>query len=153
MPDATAAIRARLRTFANPKIAAHAKRFFKTGRGQYGEGDEFLGVRVPVLRKLARSKNLWERRVAVIATFRFIKHGSFDDALAISARLLEDKEDLIDKAVGWMLREIGNRDRAVAERFLREHCRRMPRTMLRYAIEKSPDAERKAYLAPDRLAR
>lgn len=230
----TLAIRARLRTLANPKIAAHSSRFFKTGPAGYGAGDRFLGIRVPDVRKiarefrgaplaaalallrsplheerllalvlmvdlferggdteraaiyeqylkhtpryvnnwdlvdtsapqivgayletrdravlydLARSPHLWERRVAIIATFWFIKRKSFDDTLAISKLLLEDREDLIHKATGWMLRELGNRDRAAAEAFLREHYGAMPRTMLRYAIEKLPEPRRKAYLA------
>jgi 3-methyladenine DNA glycosylase AlkD len=228
-----ATIRARLRSLADPRIGGDAQRFFKTGPGDYGHGDRFLGIRVPVLRKvarglraaplaavfallrspfheerlaallilvdrhargtaaerrrvyegylkhvpkhvnnwdlvdssahyivgaqlegrdrgvlyeLARSPHLWSRRVAIIATFWFIKHGSFGDTLAIAELLLDDREDLIHKATGWMLREVGNRDRAVAERFLRRHCRRMPRTMLRYAIEKLPERTRRAYL-------
>ena len=233
-----AAIRARLRELADPKIAAHSSRFFKTGLGEYGAGDRFLGIRVPTIRKLARefrgapldaclallrsplheqrllalvlmvdlygrgdddaraaiyeaylahtpryvnnwdlvdtsapaivgahletrpsnlrggvlselaaSPNLWERRVAIIATQRFIRARRFDDTLAIATLLLNDREDLIHKAVGWMLREIGNRDREVEERFLRRHHAAMPRTMLRYAIEKLPEARRRAYLA------
>jgi 3-methyladenine DNA glycosylase AlkD len=220
-------------SLANRRIAAQAARFFKSGAGEYGEGDRFVGVRVPVLRRLARefrtasvatalallrsplheerllallllvdaygradergreriyagyrralprfvnnwdlvdtsapnivgrhlehgsrahlyelarSRNLWERRVAVLATFWFIKHGDFADTLAIAEHLLADEHDLIHKAVGWMLREVGNRDRATAARFLDRHHDRMPRTMLRYAIEKLPTAARRAYL-------
>ena len=99
-----------------------------------------------VLHELARSPHLWSRRVAIIATFCFIRQGSFDDTLAIAEQLLDDREDLMHKAAGWMLREVGNRDGAVAERFLRRYCRRMPRTMLRYAIEKLPERTRRAYL-------
>lgn len=232
-PPTAAAIRARLQALADPSIASASQRFFKTGPGEYGHGDRFLGIRVPTLRKvarefrgapfavaltmlrsplheerllallilvtryargtdaeqqhiyeqylkhvpkhvnnwdlvdssahyivgahlverdrsvlyeLARSPHLWSRRVAIIATFRFIKQGSFDDTLAIAEQLLDDREDLMHKAVGWMLREVGNRDGAAAERFLRRHYRDMPRTMLRYAIEKLPERARLAYL-------
>lgn len=225
-------IRAELKRLSNKTDATFLQGYFKTGPGQYGEGDRFRGIRVPVLRQLARkhsdatletcsdlldsefhedrllallmmvrlydrgdetsrkkiydlylahtarinnwdlvdlsapgivgrhlmtrsrrpihrlsvSKSLWERRIAVLATFYFIKEKQFDDALAVATRLLDDDEDLIHKAVGWMLREIGSRDGKVARMFLREHQRVMPRTMLRYAIEKFPEAERKSYL-------
>lgn len=221
-----------LRTLADPAIAKHSLRFFKTGKGEYGEGDRFLGIRVPVLReqvkkygmlsvdaalsllnssfheerlfallllvekfrkgtaegkatiyslylkntdrinnwdlvdgsahlivgawledkdrrtlyRLVRSGNLWERRIAIISTFHMIKNNDFDDALEISSILIDDEEDLIHKAVGWMLREIGKRDPAVEKTFLKKHYRDMPRTMLRYAIEKFPEKERKAWL-------
>jgi 3-methyladenine DNA glycosylase AlkD len=228
-----AALRARLRSLANPRTADSSQRFFRTAPGDYGHGDRFLGIRVPALRKLARehrsappgaalalirspfheerlvalfmlvehyrrgspqmreriyrqylkhvpkhvnnwdlvdcsahpivgahlenrdrgvlyelarSPALWSRRVAIMATFWFIKRGAFADTFAIAELLLDDREDLIHKAVGWMLREAGNRDRAAEERFLRKHYRRMPRTMLRYAIEKFPPALRRAYL-------
>lgn len=217
---------------ADNEIAEHAQRFFKTGKGQYGEGDRFLGIRVPALRKFARqyhkvsldeacrllksqfheerllalfllvaifnkaddegrraiytrylestrfinnwdlvdcsaehivgaylwradkqplydlagSGSLWERRVSIMSTFHFIKHNEFADTLKIAEILLEDKEDLIHKAVGWMLREVGKRDAEAEERFLKKHCRQMPRTMLRYAIEKFPAPKRQSYL-------
>ncbi|NQV72178.1 DNA alkylation repair protein [bacterium] len=217
---------------SNPKIAAHSSGFFKTGIGEYGEGDVFRGIRVPVLRKvaaeakhlplsevlrllksayhedrltalimmvqlfktaterhqkeivktylahthlvngwdlvdasahlilgpyfyerdrsvlfeLAESSMLWERRISIMSTFWFIKQKDFRDSLLISRILLHDTEDLIQKAVGWMLREIGNRDREAEIGFLNEHYREMPRTMLRYAIEKFPEPLRLAYL-------
>lgn len=228
-------IRDDLRAAANPDDALFLQRYFKTGPGEYGEGDVFIGIRVPVIRKiaaahkdlplddtldllrspihedrmvalmilvrqmrskdhdvrraiyeaylantryinnwdlvdtsaeyivgawlqersraplrrLARSKSLWERRIAVLSTFHFIKLGEYDEALRIAGMLLGDREDLIHKATGWMLREIGNRDGDVEREFLRIHYRSMPRTMLRYAIEKFPEAERKRWMAKD----
>jgi 3-methyladenine DNA glycosylase AlkD len=227
-------LRAALRAAADPVRAAASARFFKTGKGEYAEGDVFLGVTVPeqrrlvraagavplseslrlleagaheerlvalltmvhafehgdettrtaiakaylahlrwvdnwdlvdssapqilgtwllsrdrkVLRRLARSKVLWERRVAILATFAFIRAGEVDDALAIAETLLDDPHDLIHKAVGWMLREVGKRvDVDVLRSFLRRHGPGMPRTALRYAIEHLPPAERKRWLA------
>lgn len=225
-------IQEKLSRFSDPQIAAFSRRFFKTGPGEYGAGDQFRGIRVPVLRKLAReyqslplaeverllhsafhedrllallmlvnlyakadnagsttiyklylgntkfingwdlvdcsapgivgeflaekdrrplqklakSTSLWERRMAIIATLHFIKKGDFSDTLRIARILLSDSEDLIHKAVGWMLREVGERNRSIEEEFLRVHYKRMPRTMLRYAIEKFPEALRQKYL-------
>jgi 3-methyladenine DNA glycosylase AlkD len=99
------------------------------------------------LMKLAKSSDLWERRIAIVATHHFIRRGDLADALAVAERLLSDREDLIHKAVGWTLREIGKRDLPALEGFLRTHCRVMPRTMLRYAIERLPPEARRAYLA------
>ena len=221
-----------LKELADPAIARHSRRFFKTGRGEYGEGDMFLGIRVPVLRGLVRqyramsldeiqkllgspfheerllallllvkkyesgdederhevyrlyfdnlrfvnnwdlvdssapyivghwllekdkkplyvlagSDRLWERRVAILSTFYFIRKERFDDTLAISLLLIHDSEDLIHKAVGWMLREVGKRDTGRLRDFLKKHYNEMPRTMLRYAIERLPENERKRYL-------
>jgi len=225
-------IRARLRKLGDKERAANSQWFFKTGPGEYGEGDRFLGIKVPEIRKLAKeyqaipltevthilhspiheerllallilvrafangdklfkekiyhlyldntqyinnwdlvdlsavyivgaflmakskkplyalakSNNLWERRIAIIATFYFIRDGEFTEAIKIARMLLSDKEDLIHKAVGWMLREMGKRHLATEEHFLKEHYKKMPRTMLRYAIERFPEAKRQRYL-------
>ncbi|NKB89341.1 MAG: DNA alkylation repair protein [Acidobacteria bacterium] len=225
-------IREQLADLGDPAIAEHSARFFKTGPGEYGEGDRFRGIRVPVLRGLAKrqasaplrtvmallksrchedrlaavlilvlqyqrgdaqhrtriydaylantehinnwdlvdssahkivgphlqdrdraplyslveSTSLWERRIAMMSTLHFIKQDDFDDALAIAELLLHDTEDLIHKIVGWMLREVGNRDIRVEEDFLRGRYQDMPRTMLRYAIEKFPEPRRRAYI-------
>jgi 3-methyladenine DNA glycosylase AlkD len=232
MPSASAALRD-LRALGNPEDARFLQRFFKTGPGEYGEGDVFLGVRVPATRKvaaryrdlplgevrkllrarehearllaviiltlqyarahadarqeifdlylantkyvnnwdivdvsapqivgahlhggdvalldeLARSASVWERRIATLATAHFIKQGEFGPTLKMARRLLSDDHDLIHKAVGWMLREVGKRDVDVLRDFLDRHHRRMPRTMLRYAIERLPQPERAHYLA------
>ncbi len=207
-------IHKRLQSLANPEYAAVSQRFFKTGPGQYGEGDIFIGIRVPALRKLvpgycgrplpeitrllhspihearmlallilvrkfaagngtmkkdiyhlylkntaylwdknraplyrlARSKDLWERRIAILSTFHYIKRDALDETLALSRMLLADPEDLIQKAVGWMLREVGKRHLESETSFLKKHYRTMPRTMLRYAIEKFPEPQRQRYL-------
>jgi 3-methyladenine DNA glycosylase AlkD len=102
--------------------------------------------RTDILTRLAASAVLWERRMAIMATFHFIKQGEFGETLRIARLLLADPEDLIHKAVGWMLREVGKRHPAGLEAFLREHYRTMPRTMLRYAIERLPPDRRQAYL-------
>ncbi len=99
-----------------------------------------------ILTKLSRSENLWERRISIISTFEFIRNKDFSDTLKISKLLLKDEHDLIHKAVGWMLREIGKRNLETEEEFLKKHYNKMPRTILRYAIEKFPEKKRLAYL-------
>lgn len=221
-----------LRQYASPEKAAILMTFFKTGPGQYGEGDIFIGVKVPEIRavsrifrdldlgavikllhspvheerllalfilihkydsgsprlqrtvvqlyldhtayinnwdlvdltahriigdwlknkdrrildRLSRSRRLWERRIAIVATYAFIREGQSTDTFRIAHRLLHDKEDLIQKAVGWMLREAGKRDIQSLKDFLLSRYTLMPRTMLRYAIEKFPEKERQGYL-------
>ncbi|MDO8459488.1 MAG: DNA alkylation repair protein [Nanoarchaeota archaeon] len=227
-------IQKELQSLTNPEKAIILQHFFKTGHGEYGEGDIFLGIQVPhvrtiskkylnlsyqeisillnskiheerlvalliliekfnksrkdnkerrriyefylsqraginnwdlvdlsadkivgefifnedksILRDLARSKNLWERRIAIVSTFAFIRRKRFGETLAISEILINDTHDLIHKAVGWMLREVGKRDQEILEIFLKTHYNSMPRTMLRYSIEKFPQDKRKAYL-------
>jgi 3-methyladenine DNA glycosylase AlkD len=99
------------------------------------------------LHRLARSRNLWARRVAIVATLHFIRKGELGETLALAASLLADAHDLIHKSTGWMLREVGKRDSATLEAFLDDHHARMPRTMLRYAIERLPPVTRQRYLA------
>ncbi|MEK9133127.1 MAG: DNA alkylation repair protein [Patescibacteria group bacterium] len=228
-------IKNELRRLGNAEKAAHCGRFFKTAKGEYGEGDKFIGVTVPnqrmvarkfvkklttaeafellqseihehrltalfilvdhykkasekarkeiyelylrnwkhvnnwdlvdssahkivgeyllnnpdereILYKLAYSKNLWEKRIAMISTFTLIRAKQFSEALKLAEILLKDKHDLMHKAVGWMLREIGNRDYAVEKVFLDKHYKQMPRTMLRYAIEKLPPGGKAFYM-------
>ncbi|CAN2212810.1 COG4912 Predicted DNA alkylation repair enzyme [Candidatus Nanopelagicaceae bacterium] len=110
------------------------------------ESDDPLAV----LATFAKSKNLWERRVAIIFTFSFIRVGQLDLTIAIAKLLLKDDHDLIHKGVGWMLREAGKRDVMLLRKFLTEHAHEMPRTMLRYAIEKLPEQERKKWLVESR---
>ena len=243
IPDYSSALKAsdiiqRLKELGDSKRAQVSQRFFKTGTGDYGEGDVFIGLRVPELRKLAKeyrslpltevtrllhspihearllsvfilvlaydkgdetskaqiyhlylqntrfinnwdlvdasaehivgahlrdrsrdplhalaeSDLLWDRRIAVLATFHLIKRGEFEETLRIAKCLLRDPEDLIHKAVGWMLREIGKRDQRTEEAFLRTHYKVMPRTMLRYAIEKFPEPLRLQYLRGEIVA-
>lgn len=221
-----------LKSFANPEQAKILQGFFKTGKGQYGEGDIFLGIKVPVQRevakkyvdlsltevrdlmkskiheerlvaililvhkyqvgsvkdrdkifkfylknyhginnwdlvdlsapkivgeylldksrdilyKLAKSKNIWQKRIAIIATASFIKDNDFKDTLKIAKLLLEDSNDLIHKAVGWMLREVGKRDIEILKNFLDKNYRKISRTTLRYAIERFKENERQEYL-------
>ena len=225
-------IKKELAQLSDPIRAKNLSRFFKTEKGQYGEGDQFLGITVPkqrkvakkyidlslndtqellkskiheyrftalviliskyqkaeksgkeeifdfylknieninnwdlvdlsaprivgdylvnkdrsILYKLAKSNNLWERRISILSTFTFIDKNDFQDALNISALLLYGEHDLIHKAVGWALREIGKRDQDAEERFLTKYCLQMPRTMLRYAIEKFDEKKRTVYL-------
>jgi 3-methyladenine DNA glycosylase AlkD len=222
----------KLQVLGNRERALVAQRFFKTAPGEYGEGDVFVGLRVPEIRRLAKeyqslpfseiasllqssihearllallilvrvyrqgdtslqeqiynlylqntrfvnnwdlvdasaehivgshlrhrskspldalaqSKLLWDRRISIMATFHYIKHGEFAETLHIAKQLLRDPEDLIHKAVGWMLREIGKRDHLAEEEFLEKYYKAMPRTMLRYAIEKFPEKLRQQYL-------
>jgi len=224
--------RSATRALANPERASSLRRFFRTGPGEYGEGDRFLGLTVPAVRGLARrfeslsladvrkllhspwheerllallvlvrrynrggpaeryaifslyleetrwvnnwdlvdtsaahivgrhlregerrllyrlvrSPSLWERRIAIIATFDAIRRDDFADTLALAERLLGDREDLMHKATGWMLREVGKRDIEALRIFLRRHAHAMPRTMLRYAIERFPEPERQRWL-------
>ena len=225
-------IRRALRRHRNKEKAKTFRRFFKTGPGEYAEGDIFLGVTVPVLRRLAkqfqelelksvvellkspiheerllallvlilqyrksdadhksriyrvylkhtryinnwdlvditakhivgdflrdrdrgvlyelaRSASLWDRRIAILSTFHFIENHQFEETIKIAELLLSDRQDLIHKAVGWMLREVGKRNLETEEKFLKRHHRIIPRTMLRYAVEKFPEPKRRKYL-------
>jgi len=226
-------LRSDLNKLKNPEKAKLLQGFFKTGKGEYGGGDIFLGITVPesrkiaikyknlsleeveqllkskiheerliallilvhnyqnhkekrsviynfylksannnyinnwdlvdlsshqilghylldkdrsILYKLAKSSNIWEKRISIISTFQFIKNNQFFDTIKISEILLNDKHDLIHKAVGWMLREIGKKDESVLIKFLNKHYKSMPRTTLRYAIERFPEKTRKRFL-------
>ncbi len=109
-------------------------------------GEHLLNNDKEILFKFALSKNLWERRIAIISTYTFIKNKQFKTTLQISDILLNDDHDLIQKAVGWMLREVGKQDLKTLENFLKPRYNKMPRTMLRYSIEKFPEKKRKKYL-------
>ena len=107
---------------------------------------DISGVSREILYKFAKSNNLWKKRISIITTFQFIKKEEFKEALKIAKILLNDKHDLIHKAVGWVLREIGKKDFVTEEQFLKKYYKKMPRTMLRYAIERFPEKKRQAYL-------
>jgi 3-methyladenine DNA glycosylase AlkD len=109
-------------------------------------GQHLPAGKIAALEQLARSEDLWERRIAIVSTFHFIKKGEFRPTLRIAQLLLNDPHDLIHKAVGWMLREVGKRDRKALDGFLLKRYKVMPRTMLRYAIERHPEAVRQRYL-------
>ncbi len=109
-------------------------------------GDYYLDKDRSLFTRLARSHNLWERRIAIVSTYGFIRKGSFDTTLEIADLLIHDTHDLIHKAVGWMLREVGKRDALLLKNYLKSRYKTMPRTMLRYAIERFPETERKKYL-------
>lgn len=120
-----------IKALANPEQREVLMRFFKTGKGQYGASP---------------ARSLWENRIAIVTTMQFIRHGDFSHTLAIADRLMTHPHDLIHKAVGWMLREVGKRDRKILEAYLKPRLATMPRTMLRYAIERFPEPLRKSYL-------
>jgi len=113
-------------------------------------GNYLLNKNRKILYKLVKSKKLWEKRISVLATYEFIRNNQFDDTLKISEILLNDEHDLIHKAVGWMLREIGKKNQAIEEKFLKKYYKTMPRTMLRYAIEKFNKNKREFYLKNDK---
>ncbi len=106
-----------------------------------------------LLDELVRSESLWDRRIAILTTFAWIAEGEFDETLRLAELLIDDPEDLMHKAVGWMLREVGNRDEQALREFLDRNAGRLPRTALRYSLERLPDADRKAYMAVPREKR
>ena len=156
-----ATIQKELEALGDAARVAVLQRFFKTGPGEYAAGDRFRGIRVPVLRRLVRKyQNISlaetrrllqspfheDRLLALLIMIRHYYREDFGETLRIARLLLGDQEDLIHKAVGWMLREVEKRETNVAEAFLQSYYRNMPRTMLRYAIERLPEARRQAYL-------
>ncbi len=135
-----------IKALANPERREVLMRFFKTGKGQYGEGDRFHSDCTLLYEMASPARSLWENRIAIVTTMLFIRHGDFSHTLAIADRLMTHPHDLIHKAVGWMLREVGKRDRNLLESYLKPRLATMPRTMLRYAIERFPEPLRKSYL-------
>lgn len=132
----------------------HIKKWVTEGNTKYVNNWDLVDSSGPwlsdkdrsILYGLVNSKSLWERRISIMSTFHFIKNGEFSDTLKISEILINDPNDLVHKAVGWMLREVGKRDRNKEEIFLKKHYQYMPRTMLRYAIEKFPENLGQQYL-------
>jgi 3-methyladenine DNA glycosylase AlkD len=225
-------VKTELKKLSDPEHATKLQGFFKTGEGEYGEGDIFIGVRVPDQRRIAKkyknipltdvlgliqsgihehrltalfilteqfnkgdeeakrrivdlylgntahvnnwdlvdssahkilgewlvnkprdtlyamveSENIWERRISIISTFAFIRRGDLGDALALARALIDDGHDLIHKASGWVLREVGKKDQSALERFLLKHYEAMPRTMLRYSIERLPEERKRFFM-------
>ena len=164
MKNAAQQILDALKAAGTPEKAAVLQRFFKTGPGEYGEGDRFLGVTVPATRavakahadapeanprerenllfRLAESDCLWERRIAVVSALAFIRRGDFSITFRLAEKLAADAHDLMRKANGWMLREVGKRSRAALTEFLEARAATLPRTTLRYAIEHYAPVER-----------
>lgn len=128
----------KMMSFSSPAEVEKYNRYFKTGKGQYGEGD--------ILYKLAKSKNMWERRTAIVTTWHFSKQGDFKEVYKIAEILMDDKEDLIHKATGWMLRSAGSVDKTLLNKFLDKHAAVMPRTALRYALEHFDKKEKEYYM-------
>lgn len=149
---------------AEPREQTRIYRFYLANRSAIRDWDgvddsapyivgRYLAARgKAVLYRMIRARNLWDRRIALVSTWWFIRGGNVDDTLALCAAVLQDPEDLIHKAAGWMLREVGKRDDAALRRFLDAHAAVMPRTMLRYSIERFPEPERRHYLAARRSA-
>lgn len=131
-------VKEQLLSFGNPQKAEHSKYFFKTGKSQYGEGDRSVAYQP------ASSKDPWEQRIAVvISTLAFIRKRDFADTLQLAEKFLAHRHDLMHEACGWMLREAGKRSEKTLTGFLDAHYTEMPRTMLRYAIEKLSPGQKK----------